>query len=173
MGCIIMSYQLEFSFEERLKMGEEKENFLLDILNLSGFEARKHNVKDIKDIDIELVNENILVDSKYMETPFYKSFEYTGIQPFNCLTVKVNHINKYAKKEKETGKEVWIACFICYKDYDIYELRFFKNSYLKNLVDAKKANYKLHFDRRAGKDLRFFLNYLATKRELNQFDIIF
>lgn len=154
------------TFQEKLTLGQEKENMLIDILNLSGFKARSYNDKEVTDIDVELVDDNILIDSKYMGTPFYSSYKYAGIQPADCLTISKKYVNIYDQKEKERGKEVWVACFVDYNNYNVYELVFFKNSYLKDLVDnSNDSNYKLHFNRNQGFSLNFFLNYLKMQRK--------
>lgn len=152
------------TFEEKLKIGNEKEEMLIDFLNLCGIKSKKNNETDVTDVDIELTIDNIFLDCKYLETPYHMAFRDTGIQPANCLTLKVRHINNYAKKQFETGKEVWVACIVDYIDYDIYELVFFPNSYLHNLVLQNKSEYKLHVDRRNGIDLYEFLNYTKSKR---------
>lgn len=152
------------TFEEKLKIGNEKEEMLLDVLNLSGIKSEKNNEENVKDIDIVLVDDQMFIDCKYMETPYFMAFRDTGIQPANCLTVTTRHINNYAMKQLNTGKEVWVACIVDYVDFDVYELVFFKNSYLHSLIKDKNQ-YKIHFDRRDGIDLHGFLNYIKSKRK--------
>lgn len=154
------------NFHEKLAIGQEKEDMLVDMLNWSGFNAKRNNEEAVTDVDIELLEDSIYLDAKLMETPFYKAKEYTGFLPENCLTMQVRHINAYAHKEQRTGKEVWVACFVDYKDFDVHQLVLFKNSKLKELVDKSKVNTKLHFDRRDGHSFGFFLNYLDMKRKI-------
>lgn len=154
------------TFQEKLSLGQEKEDMLVEMLNWSGFSARRNNEESVTDIDIELIDDFIYIDSKLMETPFYKSQQYTGITPENCLTMQVRHINAYAHKQKRTGKETWIACFVDYKDFNVHELVFFKNSKLKELVDKTGSTTKLHFNRQNGFSFNFFLDYLNMRKTL-------
>lgn len=153
-------------FYEKLALGIEKEIMLTGMLNWSGFKARRNNEESVTDIDIELIDDNIYIDAKFMETPFHKAFQYTGIQPENCLTLQTRHIKNYADKERTTGKEVWVGCFINYADYNVHELLFFKNSKLKQLVDKQPSAQKLHFNRKEGISFSSFLNYLNINREM-------
>lgn len=161
-----MYHQDTRTFQEKLAIGQEKEDMLVEMLNWSGFKAQLNNEEMVTDIDIELPEDSIYLDAKFLETPFYKAHQYTGILPENCLTLQSRHINAYAYKEQRTGKKVWIACFVDYKDFNVHELIFFQNSKLKKIADKSETNSKVHFDRRDGHSFSFFLNYLNTQKQL-------
>lgn len=148
-------------FHEKLAIGLSKENMLIDILNLSGIPASKYNVENVKEIDIELHEDNLLIDCKYMLTPYHLAYSDVGIQAMNCLTFSERHIKSYEKKEELTNKKVWLACIIDYKEYDVYELRFFPNSYLRNAGLSSKDN-KIYADRRNGKNFYEFMSYVKN-----------
>lgn len=157
------------TFKERLKIGNEKEKYLVDILNLCGVPARLNNTRSVTDIDIELTTDDIFVDCKLIETPFYKAKEYTGIDPDKCIALNTRHIKAYQKKEKETGKKCWIAFFIDFKPFEVYELVFLPNSYVAHLVDnnlTPVVNDKINIDRTICRDVTSFLNYIKDAREI-------
>lgn len=156
------------SFEEKLEIGNDKEELLVEILNLSTVPARLNNEEDVKDVDIELTYDEMYVDSKYCETPFYYSKKYVGIDAEDCLTISQKHVKKYAAKEKETGKKTWVGFLVDYKDFGIYEYRFFPVSYLMYLIEnnINVRNDKLHVNRREGRDLYSFLDYIKKVRKI-------
>lgn len=160
----------ERSFQEKLKIGNDKEELLVELFNSKGIVAKLNNEENVKDVDIELTNDNIYVDSKYLESEFMWSKQFTGIEPENCLLINKSHIESYANKELNTGKKVWVAFLIDYRSFGIYEYRFFPNSYLvhqlKNTVSWKED--KLNVDRQFGMDFKSFLDYLSKLRVIKQ-----
>lgn len=154
-------------FYEKLALGLDKENMLIDILNLSGIPASKYNIENVREVDIELHEDNIFIDCKYMMTPYHMAYSDVGIQAMNCLTFSERHIKSYEQKERLTGKKIWLACMVNYKEYDIYELRFFPNSYLSNAELTSKDN-KIYTDRRNGKDFYWFMSYLKNLKSMKE-----
>lgn len=92
------------TFKEKLEIGNRKEEYLVDILNLSKVPAKLNNTTKVTDIDIELTNDDMYIDCKLIETPFYKAREFTGIDPDKCIPISVRHIKSYEKIETSTGK---------------------------------------------------------------------
>ncbi|MDF2534284.1 MAG: hypothetical protein K0R18_441 [Bacillales bacterium] len=154
------------SFEEKLKIGNDKEDLLVELLNLNGVPSKLNNEEDVKDIDIELVYDEMYVDSKYLESEFMWSMQHTGIEPENCLLINKSHVEAYAKKEANTGKKVWVAFLVDFKKFGIYEYRFFPNSYLIHKIQnsGPLKNNKLNVSRIEGKELKAFLDYVNLLR---------
>lgn len=157
------------TFEEKLLVGQKKENYLIDILNLCGVPAKLNNEDNVFDIDIELTYDDMFVDCKLIETPFIKAREFVNIDPDKCLPINVKHIKTYAEKERTTGKKAWVAFFIDFNIYNVYELVFVPNSQLLHLMNnhpEKIKNGKISFDRTIGRDMHSFLEYTKQIRKI-------
>lgn len=162
------------SFEEKLELGNVQEDKLVEILNWCGVPAIRNNSDIVTDIDVVLTKDNMFVDSKLIETPFYKAKQYTGIDPDKCLPINVKHVRTYQRKEQLTGKRCWVAFFVDFPDFNVHELIFVPNSQLVYLIDnhpGSVANNKLNFDRTIGRDLHSFLDYLKKVRKVNNLNI--
>ncbi|AEO93928.1 gp685 [Bacillus phage G] len=159
------------TFNEKLEIGNKKEDELVEILNWCGIPARINNKENVRDIDIELTYDDMFVDCKLVETPFYKSKQYVNIDPDKCLPMNVSHIQAYDKKEKATGKKCWVAFFVNFKDFNVRELIFIPNSQLVYLVNnglIKAHNDKVSFSREIGRDVYSFLDYVKQLRKINK-----
>lgn len=159
------------TFEERLEVGQQKEIYLVDILNLCGVPAKRNNDGNVYDIDLELTYDDMFMDCKLAETPFHKAKEILGIDPDKCLPMQVRHIRNYEQKEKETGKPSWIAYFVDFKDYNVYELIFIPNSQLVHLINTypeKIKDGRISFDRSIGRDMHTFLSYIKQIRNIKK-----
>lgn len=126
------------TFEERLKLGNDKELYVNDILNLSGLSSKINNIDNVKDIDL-YVNDCVYIDVKYLERVFNDSYFYTDINPCDCLMIDKIHFKNYMTKQRETNKSVWIAFFINFKEFDIFELRFIQLNKIHDLIKKEKA----------------------------------
>ncbi|MNJ90008.1 hypothetical protein D3C87_75990 [compost metagenome] len=158
----------DIEWKKRLKLGNDKEDLLVGTLNLNGIAARLNNVENNKDVDIELFEDELYVDSKYIETVFLWSKQFTGIEPENCLPLNKTHIESYDKKEKQSGKKVWIAFLVDFKQFGIYEYRFFPNSYFVHQLNhglVAKDN-KINVDRTKGYTFDVFKKYIGDLRKI-------
>lgn len=155
-------------FKESLALGHEKEKLLLEVLNLNGIPAILNNNENVRDIDIELTKDGMYVDSKYFESVFMWSKQFTGIEPENCVLINKTHVEAYEKKEKETGKRVWVVFLINFENFGIYEYRFFPNSYFVHQLKMGQPvnNNKMNVDRTKGYTLDEFKNYIGELREI-------
>jgi len=157
------------TFAERLEVGNKKEVELVDILNWCGVPAKINNDDDVYDIDIELTYDNMFVDCKFAETPFYKAQQFVGIDADKCLPMTVRHIRAYEQKEKITGKKCWVAFFVDFADFDVHELVFIPNSQLVHMIDTNPGmvhNGRISFDRTIGRDMHLFLDYVKQIRKI-------
>lgn len=127
------------NFLQRLELGNDKEYYVNDILNLCGISSRLNNIKDVKDIDLFLFEDNLYVDVKYSGSPFPESEFYTGIKPQNCLILDKKHVTTYEKKRKDCNVDTWIAFLIEFKEYNVFELRFIRTEKIINLIFEEKA----------------------------------
>lgn len=160
-------------FIERLTLGQNYEMRLKDILNDHGVPAKLNNEDNVYDIDLELYDDNMYVDSKFVKTAYTNSFKEYGILPENCMLINVNHVEKYHEKEKSTGKTVWIAFFVKYDDYKVKDLVFVPNSYLMYLINKARESKlniirdgKFRVNRTYCRSLDEFLNYIDQVREI-------
>ena len=58
---------LSRTFRERLELGQNKEHYVNDILNLSGIKSEPNNKSNIYDMDLYLPDHDIYMDVKYLE----------------------------------------------------------------------------------------------------------
>lgn len=158
-------------FSERLEIGNNKEDLLVSILNLNGIPAKLNNTENVKDVDIELTRDNMYIDSKYCESEFLWSKQFTGIEPENCFLINKTHIDSYAKKELATNKRVWIAFLIDFKKFGIYEYRFFPNSYFVHKINSgiKIKDNKINVDRTEGYTFDVFKKYINDLRDIKKY----
>jgi hypothetical protein len=158
------------TFAERLQVGNEKEEYLVDILNLCMVPAKLNNETVVTDVDIELTADDMYVDCKYIETPFMKAKQYTGIEADSCMLINKKHVEAYAKKEEETGKKVWVAFLVDFEVFGVHELRFVPNSYLMHQIKLGKNlnGNKLNVDKNVGRDMYSFLDYVYKMRKIKR-----
>lgn len=165
-----MSFQKDTrTFYEKLEVGNQKEDELVEILSWCGVPAKRNNDGDVKDIDIELTYDDMFVDCKFAETPFLKAKQYVGIDADKCLPINVTHIRAYEKKERDTGKKCWIAFFIDFKKFGVHELVFIPNSQLVHFIKEhpeKIKNGRVSFSKEIGRDMHSFLDYVKQIRKI-------
>lgn len=154
------------NFEARLQLGNQKEEYVCDILNLIGLECKQNNLINVTNIDLILENYNILIDVKYVNTPFRNSLRLVGIETQNCLPITKKYIKKYLEEQQD--KEAWICFYIKFDEYNINELKFIpveKLNYLNN-KNTNYVNYNiLNIDKNECYSTFEFLNYCKAKRE--------
>lgn len=154
------------SFYQQLKIGNKKEHYVCNLLNICGIKTEPNNQEEVTNIDLILPELKIIMDVKFINTAFNNSELYVGLKPEDCLPINVNHVNNYFKKQEETGFQAWVCFLIRINDYNINEIKFVPVNYLKHLIDSGKGsirNGKLNFDRNSCNDMRYFLNYCDTK----------
>jgi hypothetical protein len=127
------------SFEERLEIGNDKEYYVNDILNLSGVPSRLNNLENVKDIDLYLSKDNLYMDVKYIEQFFRESKFYTDMEPEDCLIIDKRHIQVYEQKRLDTGIDVWVAFLVNFESLGIFELRFIRTEDILKLIKDEKA----------------------------------
>jgi hypothetical protein len=129
----------KLNFLQRLELGNDKEYYVNDILNLCSIPSRLNNLKNVKDIDLYLYEHNIYVDVKYAGSSFPDSKFYADIEPSDCLIVDKRHVSNYEAKRMEENVDTWIAFLIEFDDYDVFELRFIRTEDILKLVYDEKA----------------------------------
>lgn len=154
------------NFYERLKIGNEKEKYIVEILNLIGLKFEMNNLQNVTDIDLKMDELKIIMDVKYIHTPFFNSETFTGITPDNCLPLSIKHINTYYQKQQNDNYEAWICFLINLEEFNINEIKFVPVSYLKHLIETGTGsitNGKLNIDRNVCSNTYSFLDYCNKK----------
>lgn len=156
-------------FQQRLKIGNEKEKEVCNTLNLIGLNCKQNNLTIVTDIDLLLEDFNIIMDVKYIHTVFENSERLVNIKPYNCLPIKKKTINKYNIQRKD--KECWICFYIDFEKYSIKEIRFISLSkllYLLNQIkntEIEESNI-LNIDKNDCFTAVEFFNYCKEKQKL-------
>lgn len=153
-------------FYEQLKIGNKKENYVCNVLNICGIPTNLNNLEDVTDIDLTLPAHEIIMDVKFLNTPFNNSKSYVDIDPENCILINVNHVRRYYEKEQRDKLQSFVCFLIKYDLYNVNEIKFIPVSYLIYLIDSGKGkirNGKLHLSRNECHDMRWFLNYCNNK----------
>lgn len=149
-------------FLKQLKIGNKKETYICNILNLCGIYTKQYNIENVTNIDLILPKLDIIMDVKFINTAFNNSKQIVGIEPQDCLPINIRHVNNYFNEQEQTNKQAWVCFLIKLDSYNINEIRFIPVNYLKHLIDSgngKINNGKLNFNRNDCKDMRYFLNY--------------
>lgn len=155
-------------FNTQLKIGNEKENYVCDILNLCGLKTTTNNNVNVKDIDLKINDLDILLDVKFINTPFNNSKLFVGIEPQDCMPINVKHINTYYDKEIAEKKQSWVCFLVKFDLFNINELRFIAVSHLKYLIESgngKIRKGKLNLDRNLCYDMTAFLKFCEKRKE--------
>ena len=153
------------NFYKQLKIGNEKEKYISEILNLCNIKTVQNNEEEVTDIDLMLPLHKIVMDVKFINTPFNNSQNYVDIPPQDCIPINVSHVNNYYQKQLTSGNEAWVCFLIKFDKYNINEIKFIPVNYLKYLIDnnGKIRNKKLNFNRNDCYDMKYFLNYCDKK----------
>lgn len=156
------------NFYTQLKIGNKKEHYVCNVLNICGINAESNNSEVVTDIDLIIHDLKIVMDVKFINTAFTNSEMYTGLKPENCLPITVRHVHNYNNKEQETNYQAWVCFLIKLPDYNINEIKFVPVSLLEHLIETGKASIrdgKLNFDRNICYDMTEFLSYCKKRKE--------
>ena len=104
------------NFYKQLKIGNKKENYVCEVLNICGINAESNNDVEVTDIDLIIHDLKMIMDVKFINTAFTNSETFIGLKPEDCLPINVRHVHNYAKKEVETKYQAWV-CFLIKLDY--------------------------------------------------------
>lgn len=159
------------TFLHQLKIGNKKEHYVCNLLNICGVKTEPNNEEEVTDIDLILPEVKIIMDVKFINTAFNNSKQMVGIEPQDCLPINVRHVHNYYKRQEETKCQAWVCFLIKLDDYNINELKFVPVDYLEHLIWSGKGsirNGKLNFNRNDCKDMTFFLNYCSTRLTYKQ-----
>lgn len=157
------------NFYKQLKIGNEKELFVCNILNLCGIKTESNNQENVKDIDLKMDPLKIIMDVKFINTVFNNAKTFVGLKPENCLPINVSHVNNYFKKELTESSQAWVCFLIHFDCYNINELKFIPVSYLKHLIDSGTGsvrNGKLNIDRTVCYDMTEFLKFCEKRNKI-------
>lgn len=156
------------NFYKQLKIGNKKENYVCEVLNICGINAESNNDTIVTDIDLIIHDLKMVMDVKFINTAFTNSETFIGLKPQDCLPINVRHVHNYAKKEQDTKYQAWVCFLIKLDAYNINELKFVPVSLLEHLINSNKGvirNGKLNFDRNICYNMTEFLNYCKDRKE--------
>lgn len=156
------------NFYKQLKIGNKKESYVCEVLNICGISAESNNSEIVTDIDLIIHDLKIVMDVKFINTAFTNSEMFTNLKPENCLPINVKHVHSYNKKEQDTKYQAWVCFLIKLPDYNVNEIKFIPVSLLEHLIESGKGsirNGKLNFDRNLCYDMLQFLNYCQKRKE--------
>lgn len=160
------------NFYAQLKIGQEKEKEIRNFLQLSGINCIQNNNQNIKDIDLYLPNINVLMDIKYLKTPFNASDIFVHIDSKDCITINNRHIDTYYKQQQISNKQVWVCFYINYKQFNIKELRFAPIKQLVKIKSLSKSVYndRTHLDKNQLISIENFIRYCKLKNQINKIE---
>lgn len=154
-------------FYKKLKLGNKKEKMVCDILNLCGINCELNNLGNVKNIDLKSDDLKMIIDVKYIHTPFFNSESYFGINSANCLPIKIRHVNNYYNEEIQSNSQAWVCFLVDFDEYNIHEIRFIPVSQLKHIVNCGKGrirNGNLNIDKDICYNMQKFLNFCEKRK---------
>ncbi|MFW6242951.1 MAG: hypothetical protein ACOC2W_02235 [bacterium] len=168
------------TFNDRLQDGNDKEDLVKDILNLSGIQCRLNNNNNPLDIDLYLPNDNLYIDVKHLKSHFDGTHYLPFLTAENNLIISLKHLKNYQKKQKKTGIKAWIAFLVDYNinGQAIFELRYISVDGIFKLEQEERAvrrnirshnGYKtriINLSRLDCLDTFDFFDYIKGRREL-------
>lgn len=155
-------------FYKLLKLGNEKEHFVCNILNLCGIKTESNNDENVKDIDLKIDELEMIMDVKFINTSFSNSEAFVGLKPEDCLPITIRHVNNYYEKELKEKKQAWVCFLIKFDEYNINELKFIPVSQLEYLINSGKGvirDGKLNINRNDCYDMTEFLKFCESRRK--------
>jgi hypothetical protein len=171
-----VSLEVNSSFQKRLGLGNMKEEYVNDILNLCNIPSELNNEKNVMDIDLFLTKDNLYLDVKYLESYCKDAKFKCNIKEENCLIISNSHLKRYEHKREKTGIDTWVCFIVNYEKYDIYELRFIKTQDIINLWKNEKAVKRpimsrgkrkmiYNLNRKDCLNMNDFMEYIFNKRD--------